>query len=82
STANQARSDLDYARQALTPEKAPIQTAKTLLEQSINQPTGTTSMTTAPLNEYRQNLKADRQKVSEINQELNGKLTISNIKVK
>ena len=33
SAANQAKSDLDHARQALTPDKAPLQNAKTQLEQ-------------------------------------------------
>ena len=57
SAANQAKSDLDHARQALTPDKASLQTAKTQLEQSINQPTDTTGMTTASLNAYNQNYK-------------------------
>ncbi len=47
----EAKSDLDHARQALTPDKAPLQTAKTQLEQSINQPTDTTGMTTASLSQ-------------------------------
>ncbi|HID7739047.1 TPA: hyperosmolarity resistance protein Ebh [Staphylococcus aureus] len=79
STANQAKSDLDHARQALTPDKAPLQTAKTQLEQSINQPTDTTGMTTASLNEYNQKLQAARQKLTEINQVLNGNPTVQNI---
>ncbi|MBR9556001.1 hyperosmolarity resistance protein Ebh, partial [Staphylococcus aureus] len=79
STANQAKSDLDHARQALTPDKAPLQTAKTQLEQSINQPTDTTGMTTASLNAYNQKLQAARQKLTEINQVLNGNPTVQNI---
>lgn len=79
STANQAKSDLDHARQALTPDKAPHQTAKTQLEQSINQPTDTTGMTTASLNAYNQKLQAARQKLTEINQVLNGNPTVQNI---
>lgn len=79
SVANQAKSDLDHARQALTPDKAPLQTAKTQLEQSINQPTDTTGMTTASLNAYNQKLQAARQKLAEINQVLNGNPTVQNI---
>ncbi|HCV1551599.1 TPA: hyperosmolarity resistance protein Ebh, partial [Staphylococcus aureus] len=79
SAANQAKSDLDHARQALTPDKAPLQTAKTQLEQSINQPTDTTGMTTASLNAYNQKLQAARQKLTEINQVLNGNPTVQNI---
>lgn len=79
STANQAKSDLDHARQALTPDKAPLQTAKTQLGQSINQPTDTTGMTTASLNAYNQKLQAARQKLTEINQVLNGNPTVQNI---
>lgn len=79
SAANQAKSDLDHARQALTPDKAPLQTAKTQLEQSINQPTNTTGMTTASLNAYNQKLQAARQKLTEINQVLNGNPTVQNI---
>ena len=52
---------MDNARQALTPDKAPLQNAKTQLEQSINQPTDTTGMTTASLNAYNQKLQAARQ---------------------
>lgn len=77
--ANQAKSDLDHARQALTPDKAPLQNAKTQLEQSINQPTDTTGMTTASLNAYNQKLQAARQKLTEINQVLNGNPTVQNI---
>ncbi|HDI1387353.1 TPA: hyperosmolarity resistance protein Ebh, partial [Staphylococcus aureus] len=79
SAANQAKSDLDHARQALTPDKAPLQNAKTQLEQSINQPTDTTGMTTASLNAYNQKLQAARQKLTEINQVLNGNPTVQNI---
>lgn len=79
SAANQAKSDLDHARQALTPDKAPLQTAKAQLEQSINQPTDTTGMTTASLNAYNQKLQAARQKLTEINQVLNGNPTVQNI---
>ncbi len=79
SAANQAKSDLDHARQALTPDKAPLQTAKTQLEQSINQPTDTTGMTIASLNAYNQKLQAARQKLTEINQVLNGNPTVQNI---
>lgn len=79
SAANQAKSDLDHARQALTPDKAPLQTAKRQLEQSINQPTDTTGMTTASLNAYNQKLQAARQKLTEINQVLNGNPTVQNI---
>lgn len=79
SAANQAKSDLDHARQALTPDKAPLQTAKTQLEQSINQPTDTTGMTTASLNAYNQKLQAARQKLTEINQVLKGNPTVQNI---
>ncbi len=79
SAANQAKSDLDNARQALTPDKAPLQNAKTQLEQSINQPTDTTGMTTASLNAYNQKLQAARQKLTEINQVLNGNPTVQNI---
>lgn len=79
SAANQAKSDLDHARQALTPDKAPLQTVKTQLEQSINQPTDTTGMTTASLNAYNQKLQAARQKLTEINQVLNGNPTVQNI---
>lgn len=79
SAANQAKSDLDNARQALTPDKAPLQNAKTQLEQSINQPTDTTGMTTALLNAYNQKLQAARQKLTEINQVLNGNPTVQNI---
>lgn len=79
SAANQAKSDLDHARQALTPDKAPLQTAKTQLEQSINQPTDTTGMTTASLNAYNQKLQEARQKLTEINQVLNGNPTVQNI---
>lgn len=77
--ANQTKSDLDHARQALTPDKAPLQNAKTQLEQSINQPTDTTGMTTASLNAYNQKLQAARQKLTEINQVLNGNPTVQNI---
>lgn len=70
---------MDHARQALTPDKAPLQTAKTQLEQSINQPTDTTGMTTASLNAYNQKLQAARQKLTEINQVLNGNPTVQNI---
>ena len=66
-------------RQALTPDKAPLQNAKTQLEQSINQPTDTTGMTTASLNAYNQKLQAARQKLTEINQVLNGNPTVQNI---
>lgn len=76
---NQAKSDLDHARQALTPDKAPLQNAKTQLEQSINQPTDTTGMTTASLNAYNQKLQAARQKLTEINQVLSGNPTVQNI---
>lgn len=79
SAANQAKSDLDHARQALTPDKAPLQNAKTQLEQSINQPTDTTGMTTASLNAYNQKLQAARQKLTEINQVLNGNPTVQKI---
>lgn len=79
SAANQVKSDLDHTRQALTPDKAPLQTAKTQLEQSINQPTDTTGMTTASLNAYNQKLQAARQKLTEINQVLNGNPTVQNI---
>lgn len=79
SAANQAKSDLDHARQALTPDKVPLQNAKTQLEQSINQPTDTTGMTTASLNAYNQKLQAARQKLTEINQVLNGNPTVQNI---
>lgn len=79
SAANQAKSDLDHARQALTPDKAPLQNAKTQLEQSINQSTDTTGMTTASLNAYNQKLQAARQKLTEINQVLNGNPTVQNI---
>ncbi|WRN81641.1 hypothetical protein UM654_10495 [Staphylococcus aureus] len=64
STANQAKSDLDHARQALTPDKAPLQTAKTQLEQSINQPTDTTGMTTASLKCVQPKITSSASKVN------------------
>ncbi|WRN67607.1 hypothetical protein UM538_12585 [Staphylococcus aureus] len=62
--ANQAKSDLDQARQSLTPDEAPLQNAKTQLERSINQPTDTTGMTTASLNAYNQKLTSSASKVN------------------
>ncbi|WP_460374119.1 hypothetical protein, partial [Staphylococcus aureus] len=75
SIANQTKSDIDHASQAVTQEKAPLQTTKTQVEQSINQPTDTTGMTTASLNAYNQKLQEARQKLTEINQVLNGNPT-------
>ncbi|WRN76794.1 hypothetical protein T9H88_11745 [Staphylococcus aureus] len=48
----------------LTPDKAPLQTAKTQLEQSINQPTDTTGMTTASLKCVQPKITSSASKVN------------------
>lgn len=48
-------------RQALTPDKAPLQNAKTQLEQALINQQIQRSMTTASLNAYNQKLQAARQ---------------------
>lgn len=47
SAANQAKSDLDHARQALTPDKAPLQNAKGIINQTNNPTMDTSAITQA-----------------------------------
>ncbi|WP_145367826.1 FIVAR domain-containing protein, partial [Staphylococcus aureus] len=79
SPANQAKSHLHHPPQPLTPHKPPLQTAKTQLQQTINQPTHTTPITTPSLNPYNQKLQPPPQNLTQINQLFNPNPTLQNI---
>ncbi|WP_374955507.1 hyperosmolarity resistance protein Ebh [Staphylococcus sp. UMB0328] len=77
--ANIAKDALNQARQQLTVDKAPLQQAKTELEQSINQPTDTNGMTQESVANYNDKLNVAREKLREIEQVLNGNPTVDDI---
>ena len=77
--ANIAKDALNQARQQLTVDKAPLQQAKTELEQSINQPTDTNGMTQESVANYNDKLNVAREKLEAIKQVLNGNPTVQDI---
>ena len=77
--ANIAKDALNQARQQLTVDKAPLQQAKTELEQSINQTTDTNGMTQESVANYNHKLNAAREKLRDIEQVLNGNPTVDDI---
>lgn len=61
---------LKQAIAGLTPDLAPLQTAKTQLQNDIDQPTSTTGMTSASVATFNEKLSAARTKIQEINRVL------------
>lgn len=61
---------LKQAIDGLTPDLAPLQTAKTQLQNDIDQPTSTTGMTSASVATFNEKLSAARTKIQEIDRVL------------
>ncbi|HHW6921483.1 TPA: hyperosmolarity resistance protein Ebh, partial [Staphylococcus aureus] len=61
---------LKQAIAGLTPDLAPLQTAKTQLQNDIDQPTSTTGMTSASIEAFNEKLSAARTKIQEIDRVL------------
>ncbi|WP_430373953.1 hyperosmolarity resistance protein Ebh, partial [Staphylococcus aureus] len=61
---------LKQAISGLTPDLAPLQTAKTQLQNDIDQPTSTTGMTSASVAAFNDKLSAARTKIQEIDRVL------------
>ncbi|WP_042745586.1 FIVAR domain-containing protein, partial [Staphylococcus aureus] len=61
---------LKQAIAGLTPDLAPLQTAKTQLQNDIDQPTSTTGMTSASIAAFNEKLSAARTKIQEIDRVL------------
>ncbi|WP_435056198.1 hyperosmolarity resistance protein Ebh [Staphylococcus pasteuri] len=79
--ANNAKSALDTARDGLTVDKAPLETAKNEVQQSITQAqnTSTTGMTQDTVNAFNTKLAAAKEKLNAITQVLNGSPSVAEI---
>ncbi len=79
--ANSAKSAFDTARDGLTVDKAPLETAKNDLQQSITQAqnTSTTGMTQATVNAFNAKLNAAKEKIKAITRILKGSPSVADI---
>ena len=79
--ATNSKNALDQAIQSLVVDKAPLQNAKSALEQSISQAqqTSTAGMTQATVSTFNDKLAAARQKLQDIEQVLAGNPTVNDI---